>query len=140
MSPKRLLGLAITVSPLASSTALRRDRDARARARGYRVGDCKLHCRRYLCWQAGRTAHPVAIRVMYRIGIYAMGCMIFGGWEIYNASPSLPFMFPAWTGLGGAGQKPAVPTLGSRIASRQAQRSTSLGQLAGEARRAPPES
>ena len=27
--------------------------------------------------------------------------MIFSGWEIYNASPSLPFLFPAWTGLGG---------------------------------------
>ena len=48
-----------------------------------------------------RPAHPVAIRVMHWIGVYAMGCMIFSGWEIYNASPSLPFMFPAWTGLGG---------------------------------------
>jgi thiosulfate reductase cytochrome b subunit len=27
--------------------------------------------------------------------------MIFSGWELYNASPSLPFLFPAWTGLGG---------------------------------------
>ena len=48
-----------------------------------------------------RPAHPVAIRVMHWIGVYAMGCMILSGWEIYNASPSLPFMFPAWTGLGG---------------------------------------
>jgi thiosulfate reductase cytochrome b subunit len=48
-----------------------------------------------------RPAHPAAIRVMHWIGVYAMGCMIFSGWEIYNASPSLPFMFPAWTGLGG---------------------------------------
>jgi thiosulfate reductase cytochrome b subunit len=48
-----------------------------------------------------RPAHPVAIRIMHWIGVYAMGCMIFSGWEIYNASPSLPFMFPAWTGLGG---------------------------------------
>ena len=48
-----------------------------------------------------RPAHPVAIRVMHWIGVYAMGCMIFSGWEIYNASPSLPFLFPAWTGLGG---------------------------------------
>jgi thiosulfate reductase cytochrome b subunit len=47
-----------------------------------------------------RPAHPVAIRVMHWIGVYAMGCMIFSGWEIYNASPSLPFLFPAWTGLG----------------------------------------
>ena len=48
-----------------------------------------------------RPAHPVAIRVMHWIGVYAMGCMIFSGWEIYNASPSLPFLFPAWAGLGG---------------------------------------
>jgi thiosulfate reductase cytochrome b subunit len=48
-----------------------------------------------------RPAHPVAIRVMHWIGVYAMGCMIFSGWEIYNASPSLPFLFPAWTDLGG---------------------------------------
>ena len=48
-----------------------------------------------------RPAHPVAIRVMHWIGVYAMGCMIFSGWEIYNASPSLPFLFPTWTGLGG---------------------------------------
>jgi thiosulfate reductase cytochrome b subunit len=47
-----------------------------------------------------RPAHPVAIRVMHWIGVYAMGCMIFSGWEIYNASPSLPFLFPGWTGLG----------------------------------------
>ncbi len=51
--------------------------------------------------QTGRPAHPVAIRIMHWIGVYAISCMIFSGWEIYNASPSLPFMFPAWTGLGG---------------------------------------
>jgi thiosulfate reductase cytochrome b subunit len=38
-----------------------------------------------------RPAHSAAIRVMHWIGVYAMGCMIFSGWEIYNASPSLPF-------------------------------------------------
>jgi thiosulfate reductase cytochrome b subunit len=27
--------------------------------------------------------------------------MMFSGWEIYNASPSLPFLFPRWAGLGG---------------------------------------
>jgi thiosulfate reductase cytochrome b subunit len=27
--------------------------------------------------------------------------MVFSGWEIYNASASLPFTFPRWTGLGG---------------------------------------
>jgi len=48
-----------------------------------------------------RPAHSVAIRVMHWIGVYAMGCMIFSGWEIYNASPSHPFPFPVWTDLGG---------------------------------------
>jgi thiosulfate reductase cytochrome b subunit len=51
--------------------------------------------------RSGRAAHPVPIRVMHWIGVYAMGCMIFSGWEIYNASPDLPFLFPQWTGLGG---------------------------------------
>jgi thiosulfate reductase cytochrome b subunit len=51
--------------------------------------------------EATRAAHPVAIRVMHWIGVYAMGCMIFSGWAIYNASPSLPFLFPRWAGLGG---------------------------------------
>jgi thiosulfate reductase cytochrome b subunit len=27
--------------------------------------------------------------------------MVFSGWQIYNASPSLPFTFPRRTGLGG---------------------------------------
>jgi thiosulfate reductase cytochrome b subunit len=49
----------------------------------------------------GRPAHPVAIRIMHWIGVHAMGCMIFSGWEIYNASPSLPFLFPHWLALGG---------------------------------------
>lgn len=30
-----------------------------------------------------------------------MGCLIFSGWGIYNASPSLPFLFPHWACLGG---------------------------------------
>jgi thiosulfate reductase cytochrome b subunit len=52
-------------------------------------------------YETGRPAHPPAIRIMHWIGVYAMGCMIFSGWEIYNASPSLPFLFPHWAGLGG---------------------------------------
>jgi thiosulfate reductase cytochrome b subunit len=50
---------------------------------------------------SSRPAHPLPIRVMHWIGVYAMACMIFSGWEIYNASPDLPFVFPRWTGLGG---------------------------------------
>jgi thiosulfate reductase cytochrome b subunit len=38
---------------------------------------------------------------MHWVWVYAIGCMVFSGWEIYNASPSLAFSFPRWTGLGG---------------------------------------
>ena len=47
------------------------------------------------------TAHPVAIRIMHWIGAYAIICMILSGWQIYDASPILPFSFPAWMTLGG---------------------------------------
>jgi thiosulfate reductase cytochrome b subunit len=47
------------------------------------------------------AAHPAAIRFLHWVWVYAIGCMVFSGWEIYNASPSLPFSFPRWTGLGG---------------------------------------
>lgn len=50
---------------------------------------------------ATRPAHPLPIRVMHWIGVYAMACMILSGLVIYNASPILPFTFPAWAGLGG---------------------------------------
>jgi len=53
------------------------------------------------CPKPSRPVHPVPIRVMHWVGVYAMGCMIFSGWEIYNASPDLPFAFPRWAGLGG---------------------------------------
>ncbi len=48
-----------------------------------------------------RPAHPWPVRVMHWIGAAAILCMIFSGWTIYNASPSLPFLFPRWTLLGG---------------------------------------
>jgi thiosulfate reductase cytochrome b subunit len=38
---------------------------------------------------------------MHWIGATAVICMILSGWAIYNASPSLPFSFPAWLTLGG---------------------------------------
>jgi thiosulfate reductase cytochrome b subunit len=47
------------------------------------------------------VAHPVTIRFLHWVWLYAIGCMVFSGWQIYNASPSLPFSFPRWTGLGG---------------------------------------
>ena len=47
------------------------------------------------------TAHPVAIRIMHWIGAYAVFYMILSGWQIYNASPILPFSIPNWMTLGG---------------------------------------
>ena len=38
---------------------------------------------------------------MHWVGAYAMFCMIFSGWQIYNASPSLPVTVPNWMTLGG---------------------------------------
>jgi thiosulfate reductase cytochrome b subunit len=46
-------------------------------------------------------AHPLPIRIMHWIGAAAIICMMLSGWAIYNASPSLPFMFPRWLTLGG---------------------------------------
>src|ERR1700680_264892 len=52
--------------------------------------------------QPTRTAaHPAIVRVLHWVWVYAIGCMVFSGWQIYNASPSLPFNFPRLTGLGG---------------------------------------
>ena len=52
--------------------------------------------------QPTRTAaHPAIVRFLHWLWVYAIGCMVFSGWQIYNASPSLPFNFPRWTGLGG---------------------------------------
>jgi thiosulfate reductase cytochrome b subunit len=41
------------------------------------------------------------IRIMHWVGAAAILCMIFSGISIYNASPSLPFIFPSWMMLGG---------------------------------------
>jgi thiosulfate reductase cytochrome b subunit len=38
---------------------------------------------------------------MHWVGVYAILCMMLSGWEIYDASPSLPFVFPQWATLGG---------------------------------------
>jgi thiosulfate reductase cytochrome b subunit len=48
-----------------------------------------------------RPAHPLVIRITHWVGAYAMFCMILSGWQIYNASPILPFVFPRWMTLGG---------------------------------------
>ncbi|MFZ0840569.1 MAG: cytochrome b/b6 domain-containing protein [Xanthobacteraceae bacterium] len=43
--------------------------------------------------------HPVWVRVTHWINAIAMIMMILSGWQIYNASPLFPFVFPI--GLGG---------------------------------------
>jgi thiosulfate reductase cytochrome b subunit len=47
------------------------------------------------------AAHPATIRFLHWVWVYAIGCMVLSGLQIYNASPSLPFTFPRWIGLGG---------------------------------------
>jgi thiosulfate reductase cytochrome b subunit len=48
-----------------------------------------------------RPTHPLPIRIMHWVGAMSILCMMLSGWAIYNASPSLPFMFPRWMTLGG---------------------------------------
>jgi thiosulfate reductase cytochrome b subunit len=48
-----------------------------------------------------RPAHSLPVRIMHWVNVYALCCMLFSGWEIYNASPDLPFLFPQWATLGG---------------------------------------
>ena len=48
-----------------------------------------------------RAAHPVIVRIMHWLAAAAIICMILSGWQIYNASPLLPFTFPSWMTLGG---------------------------------------
>jgi thiosulfate reductase cytochrome b subunit len=48
-----------------------------------------------------KPAHPLIVRVMHWIGAFAIICMILSGWQLYNASPILPFVFPQWMTLGG---------------------------------------
>jgi thiosulfate reductase cytochrome b subunit len=47
-----------------------------------------------------RQLDPV-VRITHWVGAAAMICMILSGWQIYNASPILPFVFPPWATLGG---------------------------------------
>lgn len=47
------------------------------------------------------TIHPRIVRVTHWITAIAMLVMIASGWQIYNAYPILPFVFPKWSTLGG---------------------------------------
>jgi thiosulfate reductase cytochrome b subunit len=50
---------------------------------------------------ARAVIHPVWVRVTHWINVVAMVVMIASGWEIYNASPLFPFVFPRTITLGG---------------------------------------
>jgi thiosulfate reductase cytochrome b subunit len=41
------------------------------------------------------------VRITHWLNAIAVVIMILSGWQIYNASPILPFSFPAWATLGG---------------------------------------
>jgi thiosulfate reductase cytochrome b subunit len=50
---------------------------------------------------AEELIHPVWVRITHWINFIAVIVMIGSGWEIYNASPLFPFVFPAGITLGG---------------------------------------
>src|SRR5512136_2965981 len=45
--------------------------------------------------------HPAWVRITHWINAVAVVLMIMSGWEIYNASPLFPFVFPRTVTLGG---------------------------------------
>jgi thiosulfate reductase cytochrome b subunit len=45
--------------------------------------------------------HPLWVRLTHWVNALAMAVMIGSGWEIYNASPLFPFVFPSGITLGG---------------------------------------
>ena len=49
---------------------------------------------------APRTVHPLIVRATHWLNALAVVIMIMSGWQIYNASPILPFSFPSWMTLG----------------------------------------
>jgi thiosulfate reductase cytochrome b subunit len=51
--------------------------------------------------QSKGPVHPLYVRVTHWINAVAIIAMIGSGWEIYNASPLFPFVFPKSITLGG---------------------------------------
>lgn len=47
------------------------------------------------------VVHPLVVRITHWINAVAIVMMVCSGWQIYNASPLIPFTFPAWMTLGG---------------------------------------
>jgi thiosulfate reductase cytochrome b subunit len=50
---------------------------------------------------AAQPIHPLWVRITHWINFVAACLMIGSGWEIYNASPLFPFVFPQGMTLGG---------------------------------------
>ena len=48
----------------------------------------------------GAPIHPLPLRIMHWLNAVAIITLIGSGWEIYNASPFLPFVFPQWATIG----------------------------------------
>jgi thiosulfate reductase cytochrome b subunit len=49
---------------------------------------------------SARPIHPWPLRLMHWLNVVAMVTLIGSGWEIFNASPFLPFTFPRWATIG----------------------------------------
>ena len=47
------------------------------------------------------TVHPLLVRITHWINVLAVLMMVTSGWQIYNASPLFPFVFPPEVTLGG---------------------------------------
>jgi thiosulfate reductase cytochrome b subunit len=50
---------------------------------------------------ADAVVHPLWVRLTHWVNFFATAVMIGSGWEIYNASPLFPFVFPREITLGG---------------------------------------
>lgn len=50
---------------------------------------------------AGQVLHPRIIRITHWVNAIAMVVMIMSGWQIYNAAPIFPFLFPQSITIGG---------------------------------------
>jgi thiosulfate reductase cytochrome b subunit len=50
---------------------------------------------------AGQAIHPLWVRITHWVNAIAMLMMIASGWQIYNASPLFPFVFPNGITIGG---------------------------------------
>jgi thiosulfate reductase cytochrome b subunit len=57
--------------------------------------------RRVAAAHPGGTIHPVWVRITHWINALAVLMMIGSGWQIYDASPLFPFVFPSAIALGG---------------------------------------